>query len=70
MLAVLGIAPLIHPIAVDGSLYALEMWVMLALSVLLPLFCRTGMRIARIEGILLVLGYAAFLWMLVSGWGR
>ena len=66
VLAVLGIAPLIHPIAVDRSLYGLEMWVMLGLSVALPVLCRTGMRLARIEGALLVAGYLAFLVVLVA----
>jgi cation:H+ antiporter len=69
VLAVLGIAPLIHPIAVHRSLYSLEMWVMLGLSLALPIICRTGLRIARIEGVLLVTGYLLFLWMLVSGAG-
>jgi cation:H+ antiporter len=69
VLAVLGIAPLIHPIAVDRSLYEREMWVMLALSFALPVICRTGMRIARIEGFFLVAGYVAFVWMLVAGAG-
>jgi cation:H+ antiporter len=67
VLAVLGIAPLIHPITVDRSLYAREMWVMLALSLALPVICRTGMRVARIEGIFLVTGYVAFVWLLVAG---
>ncbi|HSJ65433.1 MAG TPA: calcium/sodium antiporter [Gemmatimonadaceae bacterium] len=67
VLAVLGIAPLIHPIAVDRSLYAFEMWVMLGLSLALPVLARTGMRIARIEGMLLLAGYVAFVWVLVRG---
>jgi cation:H+ antiporter len=66
VLAVLGIAPLVHPIAVDRSLYSMEMWVMLALSLLLPVICRTGLRIARIEGMLLAAGYVVFVWVLVA----
>lgn len=66
VLAVLGIAPLIRPIAVDHSLYDFEMWVMLALSLILPVFCRSGLRLARIEGLALLLGYVAFVWVLVS----
>jgi cation:H+ antiporter len=66
VLAVLGIAPLIQPVSVDRSLYDFEMWVMLALSVILPVFCRSGHRLARIEGMVLLLGYVAFVWVLIS----
>ena len=66
VLAVLGIAPLVQPVAVAGSLYDFEMWVMLAFSVALPILCRSGFRLARIEGVLLVVGYVAFLWALVA----
>ena len=66
VLAVLGIAPLVQPVAVAGSLYDFEMWVMLAFSVALPILCRSGFRLARIEGALLVVGYVAFLWALVA----
>jgi cation:H+ antiporter len=66
VLAVLGIAPLIQPVAVAGSLYAFEMWVMLAFSVTLPILCRSGFRLARIEGGLLVVGYVAFVWALIA----
>ena len=65
VLAVLGIAPLFQPIAVARSLYDLEMWVMLAFSLLLPILCRSGLRLARIEGGLLVAGYLAFIWALL-----
>jgi cation:H+ antiporter len=66
VLAVLGIAPLIRPIPVDHSLYDFEMWVMIALSFILPVFCRSGHRLARIEGMALLLGYVAFVWVLIS----
>jgi cation:H+ antiporter len=66
VLAVLGIAPLIQPVAVAGSLYDFEMWVMLAFSVALPILCRSGFRLARIEGWLLVVGYVAFVWALIA----
>jgi cation:H+ antiporter len=65
VLTVLGIAPLVQPVAVAGSLYEFEMWVMLAFSLLLPILCRSGLRLARIEGILLVIGYLAFVSVLV-----
>ena len=65
VLAVLGIAPLVNPIAVASSLYDLEMWVMLAFSLLLPILCRSGLRLARVEGGLLVVGYAIFIWALI-----
>jgi cation:H+ antiporter len=65
VLAVLGIAPLVNPIAVASSLYDLEMWVMLAFSLLLPILCRSGLRLARVEGGLLVVGYAIFVSALI-----
>jgi len=65
VLGVLGIAPLVRPIAVDRSLYGMEMWVMIGLSVLLPLVCRVGHRLARVEGILFIVGYVIFVWALI-----
>lgn len=66
VLVVLGIAPLVNPIAVASSLYDFEMWVMLAFSLLLPILCRSGLRLARVEGGLLIVGYAIFIWALIA----
>jgi cation:H+ antiporter len=66
VVVVLGIAPLVNPIAVASSLYDLEMWVMLAFSLLLPILCRSGLRLARVEGGLLIVGYAIFIWALIA----
>ena len=66
VLAVLGIAPLVRPVAVAPSLYGLEMWVMMAFSIVLPILCRLELRLAKAEGVALIAGYLVFLWALLG----
>lgn len=63
VLAILGIAPLVSPIATK-DISCLDMCLMLGVSVLLYPLMRTGMRINRLEGMLLLfiyIGYTAYL---------
>lgn len=65
ILLILGIAPLVRPLLVDQALYTFEIPVMVAFSVLLLLFGRTGLRVVRWEGALLLGGYVAFMVVLL-----
>jgi cation:H+ antiporter len=60
VLGVLGVAALVAPVRVDPALYRFEIPVVLVLSILLPVLARSGMRVGRVEGLLLVAGYVAF----------
>ncbi len=61
ILLILGVAPLVRPLAVDQALYTFEIPVMVAFALLLLLFGRTGLRVVRWEGALLLAGYVAFM---------
>jgi cation:H+ antiporter len=61
---ILGLTALIHPIEVPTEIAAFDIWVMLGVSALLIVQLRSGWRLSRIEGALLVAlyaGYTAFL---------
>jgi cation:H+ antiporter len=63
ILAILGIAPLISPIKATGVSYV-DMFLMLGLSILLYPFMKSGLKINRIEGAVLLavyIGYTAYL---------
>jgi len=66
VLGILGATTLLHPISVPAQIIQADIWVMLAATAALVLFARTGWRIGRREGGLLVLGYAAYLAALVA----
>lgn len=60
VLAILGVSAMIHPLDVPASLFLLELPVMILVALLLLPFARTGLRISRVEGAMLVTGYAVF----------
>ncbi len=58
ILFILGVSSSIHPVSVNAaSVY--DMLILVAVSLFCWLFCATGKRVSRIEGILMVLMYAA-----------
>ncbi len=59
-LAILGIAALVRPTAVDPSLLRFEIPVMVGISVLFPLLVLTRRRVGRIEGLVLLAAYFGF----------
>ena len=65
-LGILGATALLHPIAVPAQIIRADIWVMLAATAALVIFARTGGRIGRREGMVLALGYAAYLAALVA----
>lgn len=60
LLAILGVAGLTRPLPMASSVLAFELPMMIALSLVLPVVARTGLRIGRVEGLVLLLTYVAF----------
>ena len=64
---VLGVSALIHAITVPGGrALQIDLGAMVAFAVLFGLFMLTRRRISRVEGVLLILGYAAYTGYLVA----
>jgi cation:H+ antiporter len=57
---ILGLTALIHPIEVPAEIAAFDIWVMLGVTALLIVQLRSGWRLTRIEGAILVALYAAY----------
>ncbi|MEC7815692.1 MAG: calcium/sodium antiporter [Pseudomonadota bacterium] len=60
LLGILGISALLQPLPVHERILMFDQWVMLGTSLILLLFLYTGSRLSRVEGGLLLLGYAAY----------
>ncbi|RUO29745.1 sodium:calcium antiporter [Aliidiomarina sedimenti] len=60
LLGILGISALLQPLPVHQRILQFDQWVMLGTSLVLLLFLYTGHRLSRLEGGLLLLGYAAY----------
>ncbi len=61
---ILGLTAMIHPIEVPAEIARIDVWVMLGVTALLIVQLRSGWRLSRVEGALLVVlycGYTAFL---------
>lgn len=66
-LAVVGVASVIHPIAVEPDALIRDWPVMAALTLLLAVFCLTGRRITRLEGgVLLTIFIGYTTWLVAS----
>ena len=65
ILGILGLAGLVHPVAMNPGLFRLEIPVMLAASILLAPILATGRRIGRVEGVLMLASYTVFTVVLV-----
>lgn len=63
LLGILGISALLQPLPVHERILQFDQWVMLGTSLILLVFLYTGSRLSRLEGGLLVLGYALYLWL-------
>ena len=66
LLGILGVTALVQPIPVPAEIARLDIWVMLAATVVLLVVTVTGWRITRREGGLMLGGYAAYLGYLVA----
>lgn len=61
LLGILGVSALLQPLELRGRILAFDQWVMLGVAVLLLVFLYTGRRLSRIEGGILLIGYAAYI---------
>ncbi len=59
-LGIVGLTALVHPLPVPAEIPARDDWWMLAFSALLLPLMRSGMRVNRAEGVLLLLAFAAY----------
>lgn len=59
-----GATALIAPTAIPPEMVRFDLWAMLAVSLLLLAVARTGWRVGRREGVLLLAIYAAYVWWL------
>lgn len=67
ILFILGLSAVIAPVDVSPQIARVDMWVMLAVSILLTIVLRTGHKITRPEGGLLVALYAGYMGWLFTG---
>lgn len=67
ILGILGITAIIHPIKVPAVVAILDIWVMLAATILLLIFAATRWSLSRLEGAIFFTGYAAYIGYLVYG---
>ena len=66
LLAIIGVASLIGPIAVDPEFLRFDLWVMLGASVLLAPFVYMSLNITRGWGVALTACYAGYVWLLLG----
>jgi cation:H+ antiporter len=66
VLGMLGLTSLIEPVAISEEFLSLDVWFMLAVSVLLLVFMTTGQRVTRTESGVLIVGYAVYVAFLLS----
>jgi cation:H+ antiporter len=65
ILGILGITALIVPISSEG-INNLDLYIMIGTAILLFPLSKSGMRISRIEGLLLLSGYVFYMYYLIS----
>ena len=65
-IGILGLASVIHPITIDPGLLRFEFPVMIFFSIILLPFMRSGFRVSKVEGLLLLIFYAAFIFLLFN----
>lgn len=66
VLAILGITALVQPISIPWQTIQRDVWVMLAVSLLLLPFLMSGSRLGRREGALFLVGYIVYVGFLIS----
>ena len=60
ILGILGVTALLTPLQIPHEIMDLDIWVMLAATMILIVFAMTGGRICRLEGAAMLAGYAAY----------
>ncbi len=65
LLGILGITAILKPLTVPPELLAVDVWVLAAATAAMILFAFRGMKIFRLEGLALVVGYGGYMaWLL------
>ncbi len=60
ILGILGVTGIITPIEVPGEIAGIDVWVMLGVTALLIVQLRSGWRLSRIEGAVLLALYCGY----------
>lgn len=60
ILAILGTTAVIRPLQVSAEMARLDVWIMLGVTLLVGLFLRTGSKLSRSEGVILLGAYAVY----------
>lgn len=63
ILGILGVASIVKPLSASG-ITTIDLWVMVAFSIVLLPLLYTNLKLQRWEGGLLLLGYSVYLWVL------
>ena len=64
ILGILGITAVVHPLDTEPAVFMVDLGVMAAAAVVLALVCKTGLRVTRTEGALMLAAYGAYmLWL-------
>lgn len=66
VLGIAGTVAIVKPIAVPADIAGFDIWVMMAASVLFMIVAWTGARIGRIEALVLLAGYGAYVTFLLQ----
>ncbi len=66
VLFILGTTAVVQPITIPPEVARFDIWVVLAATLLMVAFVRSGWRVSRREGALLLVGYAAYLGALAA----
>jgi cation:H+ antiporter len=66
ILGALGLSTLVHPVRINPSMLRFEFPVLMAFTIAMAVVLRAGRQVSRLEGALLLLGYAAFVAALFS----
>jgi cation:H+ antiporter len=69
LLGILGLTALVQPILVARAVLASDIWWMLGTTILLYPLLRSGMRLTRVEGGVLLATYVAYIALLLTGVG-
>jgi len=67
ILGILGVTAVVQPLVVPREIIALDIWILVLSTLVLLLFARTGWRIGRREGAVMVALYLAYVAVLLSG---
>ncbi|MAU59944.1 calcium/sodium antiporter [Parvibaculum sp.] len=65
VLGIAGVVAAVKPVPIPGDIASFDIWVMGAASILFMVFAWSGARIGRVEALLLLIGYGAYVTFLL-----